>query len=107
MFHTQVRQKALSVMPEWRVTNVMAQGYRFDKVLIELQEPAYGSCNPGNQLDVENAMSYVIVVHKTKYLSLVDISYISPGVKDTVSIKCKLLSITPSLLRVSSDALGT
>ena len=94
-------------MSEWRMADIMAQSNCLDQIFIKLQEPANCSCNSGNKLDMKDPVGYVVVIDQAKYLGFVNISDISPGVEDTISVKCKLLAVTSSFLKMSPGTLIT
>ena len=75
----QLAQKPFAIMTEGGMTDIMAQGDGFDKILVEMQKSTNGSGNLRNQLDMQNPMGDVIVSNQVKYLRLVDIPSICHG----------------------------
>ena len=61
-------------MPEWWVADIMAQRNSFDQVFIEVEKAGNGPGNAGDQLNVKNAMGYVIVGNQAEYLGFVDVA---------------------------------
>jgi hypothetical protein len=97
------RQEFFPVMPERGVTEIVAQGDSLNKVFIKSQETADGPGYPGYELDMEDPVGDVVVVHKMKNLGFVNIPYIGAGMEDSVRIKGELLPVSRFFLRKPSD----
>jgi hypothetical protein len=87
------------------VPQIVAQGNRLNEVLVQPKETADGSRNPGDQLDMENSVTDVVVIDQGKNLGFVNVATITPGMQYTVSILSKGLAVVDKPIRSSAHGL--
>lgn len=79
-------QTVLTEVPVRDMPDIMTKRNCLDEVLIQAKAAPDSSCNLGNKLDMNDTMGDVIIFHKRKDLSLIDIPGVCPGMDDTISV---------------------
>jgi hypothetical protein len=105
---TESGEDPFAVMAEGGVTDVVAEGYGFDEILIKAQVSANGTGNLGKELDVENPVANVFVFYEIKDLGFVDIAGIGAGMQDAVGVHREILAVTflNPLFKAAAAGLG-
>ena len=80
------------------MTDIVAQAHRLDQVFVEKQVASYGSCYPGDKLDMQYPVGDVIVSDQAEYLGFIDIAGVGPGVQYTVGVLGIVLPVALQLL---------
>jgi hypothetical protein len=97
-------QRCFAGMPKWCVAEVMAQGYRFGKVLIKPQRPGY---RPGNLCDfhsVSEPGAVMISLRDNKHLCLMFEAAVAFGVNNPVPVTLESSAHTAFLFRFKPAA---
>lgn len=97
MFAAQRREALFAVMAEGGVTDVVAEGDRLDKILVEMEKTPHRTGDFGNELDMQHPVRDMIVLDQGEHLGLVDVTSVGAGMENAVGILGKGLPV--SLLR--------
>jgi hypothetical protein len=81
------REITLTVVPEWGVPNVMAQGNSLDEILIQSEETSHIPSNLGKELNVQDPVSNMVIVNQVKNLSLVNVPGVGQRMENPVRIE--------------------
>jgi hypothetical protein len=87
------RENAFTFMAKRRMANIMAKGDGLDQVLIKPEESTDGPGNPRNDLNMQDPVGDMIVVHQGKHLGFIDVAGIGFGMEDAVRILGKGLPV--------------
>jgi hypothetical protein len=90
---TEGRQNAFTFMAERRMADIVTKGDGFDQILVEPEKSTDGPGDPRDDLDMQNPVGDMIVVHQREHLGFIDIAGIGLGVEDTVRILGKGLPV--------------
>jgi hypothetical protein len=75
------------------MANVVSQGNGFRQIFIEPEKAGNGPGDLADQLHMQHAMGDMIILDEIKHLRFVDVSGIGHGMKDSVRIERKILSV--------------
>jgi len=102
-------EDALTIMTEGGVADVVSQGDGFEEILVQTEITTDGTSDLGEELDVQNPMTDVLMLDEVKDLGFVDITGISLGMEDAVGVYGKILAVSflNALFKAAPDGLGT
>ena len=81
------REITFTVVPEWAVPNVMAQGNSLDEIFIQSEETGHIPSNLGKELDVQNPVGDMVIFNQVENLSFVNVAGVGQGMENPVRIQ--------------------
>ena len=69
-------EEPFTVMTEGGMTDVVSKGNGLNKIFVESEYSPYGPCYLGDQLNVEDPMSDMIILDEIEDLGLINVSRI-------------------------------
>jgi hypothetical protein len=80
-------EKSFTVMAERGMSDIMRKSNCFNKILVESEKTPHCPGYLGDQLNVEDAMSDMIIFDEIEDLGFVDVSRICQGVQDSIRVQ--------------------
>ena len=91
-------------MTEGGMTDIVSQRDGFDQILVEMKIAADSPGDSGDELDMQNPMSDMVVSDQAEDLGLVDIAGVGSRVQNAVGILGEVLPVSMQFLMASSDS---
>jgi len=83
---TQFGKVRFTVVPEGAMPYVVSQSYCLDQVFVETQKSSDGPGYLGYELNMEDSVGDMVIIHEVEDLSLVYISCVCEGVENSVRV---------------------
>jgi hypothetical protein len=102
-------ENAFAVVTEGGVADVVPQGDSLEEILVQTKIPADGPGDLGEELDVQDPVTDMLVFDEVKDLGFVDVAGVGPGMEDAVGVYGKILAVAflNAFFKAAPDGLGT